>query len=65
MIHNFKKYLEEADLIPPIKTCLLDLYKAEEEGKADPSKTPSIALYEITIDKYYEIYREEVSRNEA
>lgn len=65
MIHNFKKYIEGLDFNPAIKACLLDLYKAEEDGKSDPAKVPSLAYYEIIVDKYFDIYKAGVLQNEA
>lgn len=53
MIHNFKSEIGKIASDPIIKACLIDLYKAEEDGKSDPSKVPSLASYGIIIDAHY------------
>jgi hypothetical protein len=53
MIYNFKSEIARTCHDEITKQCLMELYKAEEDGKSDPNVNPNTIFYENVVDKYY------------
>lgn len=51
MIHNFKTEIKKKHIDPTIRGFLIELYKAEEKGFANPNEKPSSATYEFLLKK--------------